>query len=144
MKKLTDIELLAQSIALFRSAYIKNSMQTMPEQGTVRFLILACNYAGGNGIKPNQAAEYFHCSRAYISKTIQSLHRKSLVEKRPDPDDKRACFITCTPKGKMLVHTMMSEYIKTTEKLYQRLGPEKSRLFRELLDEVIITLEKTD
>lgn len=137
-----DLLHMAQSIALFRSMYIKRSRDTAGSGGSWRFLIMIHNYNYGRGIKPAVIAEYFRCTRAYVSKVIKELASGGLIEDRPDENDSRSRYLVCTKAGSDLAKSIMDDYVAMTKKLYDGLGKKKSAMFVRLLDEAIAILEK--
>ncbi len=132
---------MAQSVALFRSTYIRSSLNVLSDSGSYRVLILVCNFDEGRGIKPNQVADYFHCTRPYISKVAKGLIQNGYIHKKSDPEDNRSSFFTCTPKGRKIVESIMEEYLQVTKKLFHGLGEKKSDMLVVLLDEAIGILE---
>lgn len=137
-----DLLHMAQSVALFRSIYIKHSRDKAGGGGSWRFLIMINNYNFGRGIKPAVIAEYFRCTRAYVSKVIKELSADGLIEDRPDEHDSRSRYLVCTKAGRALAKSIMDDYVASTKKIYDGLGKEKSALFVQLLDEAISILEK--
>jgi DNA-binding MarR family transcriptional regulator len=47
-------------------------------------------------------AEFLLCSRATITGIIDTLERKGLVERKPNPEDRRSLLATLTDKGRAL------------------------------------------
>lgn len=132
---------MAQSMALFRTSHMKSSLSVLNDNSSYRVLILAANYNQGRGITPSEMADYFRCSRPYISRIIKDQLKAHLLEKIPDPLDSRSFSLVCTEQGKERVGKMMDEYLLITRKLFLGLGKEKSRQFMELLEEAVRILE---
>lgn len=133
---------MAQSVAVFRSMYIRHSRSE--PGGSWRFLILIHNFDEGQGIKPADMARYFRCSRAYVSKMIKELAADGLVEDRPDEGDRRSRFLACTEKGRRLARDIMDDYVAVTRRLRDGLGERKSERLVSLLDEAIAILERVN
>ena len=132
---------MAQSVALFRSAHIRSSLNVLADSGSYRVLILVYNFDGGKGIRPNQVAEYFRCTRPYVSKIIKYLIRRDLVSSQPDVLDGRSYRLVCTASGRAIMETIMKEYLQVTRTLVDGLGEEKSARLVELLEEATRILE---
>jgi len=132
---------MAQSVAIFRSMYMKTSLNSMADSGSIRILILVNNFAGGTGIRPHQVAEYFHCSRPYVSKVVKRLLDKKYVERIPDRNDSRCVILVTSDEGERIVQGIMEEYLEITARLYRGLGEEKSETLMALLDESVRILE---
>lgn len=132
---------MAQSVALFRSVHIKTSLNILTDSGMYRVLILVFNAHGGKGIKPNQIADYFRCTRPYVSKLAKSLIRRGLLVKKSDDSDGRSYYLLCSPAGREIVEEIMEDYLTVTRKLYEGLGAEKSSQLVALLEESTAILE---
>ena len=132
---------LAQSVAVFRSMYIRHSRSEPGGSGSWRFLILIANYESGRGVRPAAIAHYFRCTRAYVSKMLKELKADGLVEERPDEDDHRSRFLVCTEQGRRLAQGIMDDYVAVTRRLRDGLGARKSEQLVALLDEAIAILE---
>lgn len=48
-------------------------------------------------------AEYFGLTKGTVSQTLSALHRKDLVDKRPDPEDGRRIHLVLTRAGERVV-----------------------------------------
>lgn len=133
---------MAQSVALFRSMYIRHSRGGVGGSASWRFLVLIGKYDSGRGIKPAEAAGYFRCSKPYVSKMIKELAAEGLIEDRPDDKDARSRYLVCSDKGNEVLREMMGEYVAITKRLHDGLGERKSLSFVKLLDEAIAILER--
>lgn len=133
---------MAQSVALFRSMYIKHARSEVGGSGSWRFLVMIGKYDGGRGVRPAELAAYFRCSKAYVSKMVKELAAEGLVEERPDPNDGRSRIFVCSEKGNKILQEIMAEYLGLTKKLRDGLGERKSHMLVELLEESIAILER--
>jgi len=133
---------MAQSVAMFRSMYMKTSLNAMADSGSIRVLIFVNNFEGGTGVRPHQVADYFHCSRPYVSKVVKRLFDKKYIERIPDRDDSRSSILVTSEQGKHIVLSIMDEYLEITARLYRGLGEKKSDTLMALLDESVQILEK--
>jgi DNA-binding MarR family transcriptional regulator len=132
---------MAQSVAIFRSIHLKSSLNILSDSSDYRVLIMVFHYDGGNGIRPNQIADYFHCTRPYISKIVKSLIRKGFLLQMPDETDGRSYYLQCSSAGGEIVKVIMDDYLKITKKLYDGLGAKKSAKLIALLEESTTILE---
>lgn len=133
---------MAQSVALFRSMYIKHSRSEAGGSGSWRFLVMIGKYDDGRGVRPAELAAYFHCSKAYVSKMVKELAAEGLVVERPDASDARSHLLQCTEQGNIILQEIMTEYLAVTKKLRDGLGERRSRMLVELLEESIAILER--
>ncbi len=133
---------MAQSVAIFRSIHLKSSLNMLADSSDYRVLIMVFHFDGGNGIRPNQLADHFHCTRPYISKIVKSLIRKGFLLKMPDEADGRSYYLQCSSSGGKIVEEIMDDYLKITKKLYDGLGKRKSTQLIALLEESTRILER--
>ncbi len=52
------------------------------------------------GITTSELARQLGMAKSHVSKTIETLSRRQLVEKRPDPDDQRLLRLHLTPSAR--------------------------------------------
>ncbi|OLS15756.1 MAG: transcriptional regulator, MarR family [Promethearchaeota archaeon CR_4] len=60
----------------------------------------------GDGIPFKDIASACCCTRSTITGIIDTLERKGLVYREPNPDDRRSQFIKLTPEGKALQNSV--------------------------------------
>lgn len=76
-----------------------------------------------------------------ITNRIDRVEQKGLIERRPDPADRRSYTIRLTPAGKKLADTALAAHIATTDALLGALsGPERKQLSG-LLSKLLGSLE---
>jgi DNA-binding MarR family transcriptional regulator len=81
-------------------------------------------------------ADHLRHGRATTGVTVDRLHDRGLVERRPDPDDRRVWLVDLTPTGRVLV----GEILAVDEKLRTELRAGISRAEREALTRVLARL----
>lgn len=74
--------------------------------------------AGGDGVTPKQSGEYLELSTGAMTSLIDRLEQRSLIERRPNPDDRRSVLLHLTPSG---------------ETVAQQIGAVWSASFREVV-----------
>ncbi len=50
-------------------------------------------------------AEILACSRATVTGIVDTLEKKALVTRNPNPEDRRSLLVTLTPKGRSLLQS---------------------------------------
>ncbi|WP_329086804.1 MULTISPECIES: MarR family winged helix-turn-helix transcriptional regulator [unclassified Streptosporangium] len=60
-----------------------------------------------------------------ITQLVSRLERDGLVERRPDPEDRRAVLVQVTPAGARIVQTRYQERIRRLSRLIEALTPEE-------------------
>ena len=79
-----------------------------------------------------------------LSRILQNLHRRGLIDRQVDADDQRRTLISITPAGRELFATLSplneARYAYITEKF----GYGKLELLYELLDELVAKLDESE
>ena len=79
-----------------------------------------------------------------LSRILQNLHKRRLVDRNPDADDQRRSMISITPAGRALFETLSpvneARYTYITEKF----GYGKLELLYELLEELVEKIDEGD
>ncbi len=60
-------------------------------------------------LRPGELAELESLNPTMLSRVIADLTDAGLVERRPDPEDRRAALVACTPAGRRLRERVRSE-----------------------------------
>ena len=123
----------AMNIALFRTLKIGLGSNETVSRSEMSFLVLILN--AKKEITSVDLSHYFGCSKVFVSKVINMLSSKKLVEKVNKDNDRRSFIINITDEGKKLTKEYIEEYVKETSYLYEKLGEEKANTLNSLLDE---------
>ena len=123
----------AMNVALFRTLKIGSCTNEAVCRSEMSFLVYML-YAKRE-VTSIELSHYFSCSKVFVSKIINQLLEKKLVEKLDNKDDRRSFLITVTEKGRKLTTDYVEGYVKETDFLYEKLGEEKAQQFKELLEE---------
>lgn len=97
---MSDLEPLISAYAELYLHLMRTMDRRMAEQGAslARTKLLLCLQKRGP-LRATDIAEFFSQSPRTVTEAIDGLERDGLVERKPDPDDRRAKFVTITPKG---------------------------------------------
>ncbi|MEL7105427.1 MAG: MarR family transcriptional regulator [Pseudomonadota bacterium] len=71
--------------------------------------------------------------KAQITRLLQTLGTKGLVQKSPSPDDGRVCVLQLTPKGNDTVKQLRLALAETIDGLLDPLGPQERETLKSLL-----------
>jgi len=107
-----------------------------PRMGILLRLMIADESGSSFGISPTQLSHYQHVKKNTISSLLRGLEESSLIERMPDPQDKRAFMIRITQKGKQLVKTVGPERLKMMNDLASDLTDEEKKQLITLLDKL--------
>jgi DNA-binding MarR family transcriptional regulator len=80
-------------------------------------------------------------SSAGVTKRLDRLAEAGLVERRPDPHDRRSTLVRLTGRGKQLVDRALPGHLANEERLLAALNPAERRRLDELLGKLLSALE---
>lgn len=91
------------------------------------------------GVRLSDLAEALRIAARSATEVVDGLAERGLVERRPDPADRRAVQVALTPAGRALLVEVDAARAAALQELFARLSTddraELSRLLRALLDE---------
>lgn len=88
------------------------------------------------GTRVSVLAQRAQITKQSMAELVAHLERHGYVERVPDPDDRRAKLVRATARGEE-IYAIAREFVAETEQQWtERLGPEKMRQLRELLEEL--------
>lgn len=93
-------------------------------------------------LPPSQLAEEIICTTGSMTKLVDRLERAGLVERQPDPKDRRGVLVKITPAGHRTANAAARAYRVGRERILARLGPRRSRSVRESLDLLLAAMEQ--
>jgi MarR family transcriptional regulator for hemolysin len=90
------------------------------------------------GGQPNQLwlANHLGIDRTVMTYLLDDLVEAGLIERRPNPDDRRQRLIVATPQGKQAVEHLCEEVTSVERRLLAELTDKEQVLFRSLLTKV--------
>ncbi len=91
-------------------------------------------YALGSGrpLSQHEVADRLHCEPSNVTGLIDRLEAKGLVERRPDPADRRVKRLVATKKGRALITQLMGRFFQAPPSV-NRLSAEEQWTLRDLL-----------
>jgi DNA-binding MarR family transcriptional regulator len=91
------------------------------------------------GARLSDLAEALHIAPRSATEVVDGLAERGLVERRPDPADRRAVQVVLTPGGRALLDEVDAARAVALREMFDRLSApdraELARLLRALLDE---------
>lgn len=94
------------------------------------------------GPKVSELGSLLRVKTPSVTQMINGLELKGLVERGPDPEDRRVVRVRLTDEGLRVTRGAEEAMRKEMEGLIGRLGEERARLLAELLSEVIQYFEE--
>jgi len=80
-------------------------------------------------------------SSGAMTNRIDRLESDGLVERRPDPADRRGTLVRLTAKGKALIEGALGEHVANEERLLGALDPRERAQLGKLLRKLLAELE---
>ncbi|MFF0902149.1 UNVERIFIED_CONTAM: MarR family transcriptional regulator [Kocuria sp. CPCC 205316] len=96
-----------------------------------------CRHGGGSGsLRVKDLADALRIAPRSATEVVDLLERKGLVERVPDPSDRRATLVALTPRGAALREQVREDRRRESDEYFSRLDPadrvELERLLRML------------
>jgi len=92
-------------------------------------------------LNPTQLMATTMLSSGGMTKRLDRLEDAGLVERRPDPSDRRGTLVGLTKKGRQLVDAALVTHVGNEERLLQALSASERRTLDELLRKLLTGLE---
>ncbi len=83
-------------------------------------VLLVLNAAPGRRLRMSELGQQAVLSREQVSRVTTELERAGLVERQPNPDDKRSSFAMITPDGRTRLRAAAPTYLAAIERHYTR------------------------
>ena len=125
---LYDFSTLGASLEVARS-YLASQLGISPPQYNIAMIL--ANHQNTGGISVSDVAKRLHVSTAFITLEAGSLEQAGLIEKRPNPKDRRGVFLRLTRRGETLVASIGPERQRVNDHLF---GSLSAKEFRRLCD----------
>ena len=129
-----------------------------PSQEVIRRVIAGLAEAGFDDIRPAHTAVFQHidaagsrltdlAERAQITKQsmgylVDYLEQRGYLERRPDPDDRRATLVCLTDRGWAQIETALAIIASLEQEWTRALGKQRMHQLRQLLTELGQLTEK--
>lgn len=112
----------------------KKEFETIKKSGLTpaQFGVLDALYNKGD-LRIYELIEKILTTSGNITVVIKNLEKDGLIEKKPDPEDKRSCIITITDKGKKIIEDVFPEHIKNIEGIFSVLTDEEKIILKTIL-----------
>jgi len=95
-----------------------------------------------HGPKVSELGSLLRVKTPSVTQMINGLEARGLVERAPDPEDRRSVRVRLTDEGLRVTREAEEAMRKEMEGLIGRLGEERARLLAELLGEVVEYFEE--
>jgi DNA-binding MarR family transcriptional regulator len=93
-------------------------------------------WPGPEGMRPSDLAAGLRVTKQALNYRLSELERLGYLERRPDPDDRRARRIALTNRGRALIPVIRDAVSETERKWAAGLGKDRFAQLRQLLLEL--------
>lgn len=94
------------------------------------------------GITQQALADRLFVTKGNVCGLMDRMMEQELVERRADPQDRRAYMLHLTPKGKRLIENVLPAHSQLVAAQFCPLAPEKQKQLLDLLGELDRALER--
>jgi DNA-binding MarR family transcriptional regulator len=93
---------------------------------------------GAGGVRASELAQHLHIAPRSVTEVVDALEAKGLVERSPDPGDRRATLVGLTARGREVSDAVRRARGVESERLFERLSQTDrahlARILRRLQD----------
>ena len=93
-------------------------------------------------LNPTRLASATMISSGGMTKRLDRLVEDGLVERRPDPGDRRGTLVRLTPRGVATIDDAIAAHVANEDRVLRSLRPAERRTFDGLLRKVLEDLER--
>ena len=91
-------------------------------------------------LAPTALARWMMLSSAAMTNRVDRLEAAGLVERRPDPGDRRGVLVALTPDGKRVVDAAVADHVENERRFLEPLTAEEQQTFIALLRKLLLGL----
>lgn len=100
--------------------------------------------AEGQALRMGDLATATHQSAASMTGIVDRLLEGGLVERRPDPADRRSVLVALTPRGTQVLEQVRADRRHAVEGLLRSLSAQERTAFYEILGKLLAALEERE
>ena len=93
------------------------------------------------GLSPTELSDAVMMTSGGMTGRLDRLRRAGLVERQPDPVDRRGVSVVLTSKGRETVRRVLPLHAEAARECLQSLGPEKVAALEEILRSMLLGFE---
>ncbi|WP_028973013.1 MarR family winged helix-turn-helix transcriptional regulator [Spirochaeta cellobiosiphila] len=93
-------------------------------------------------LTPTQLYSSLMLSSGTMTNRLDQLEKRGLIERKPNPEDRRGLLVNLTPKGKTLIDTAYPDHLDNEKKLIQVLDHNEIEDLNRILKKLLSSYEK--
>lgn len=97
---------------------------------------------GGKALTQKELAISATVEQPTMANTLARMERDGLIQRRPDPNDKRSALVSLTPLGAEKAEAAFEQAIALNAAAMSVLTPEERRQYYDMLHRIIAVLER--
>lgn len=92
-------------------------------------------------LSPIQVAQQLMTSQSGMTGKLDRLERQGLVQRTPDPEDRRAIRLGITDSGRALIDEAFTTSLSVYQSMFNEFNPIEVKSFEALLEKLLTTLD---
>jgi DNA-binding MarR family transcriptional regulator len=142
-----DVTALALLARLFRTAQLADAALSQPlaahglQPGWFDVLAALRRTGEPYALTPTQLLRTMMLSSGGMTKRLDRLTDAGLIERRPDPNDRRGTLVQLTGRGKATIDTLLPIHLSNEQQLLAPLSPAQQRTLDRLLRSLLAGLD---
>jgi DNA-binding MarR family transcriptional regulator len=97
-----------------------------------------------HALTPNEIGEHLHLTSGTVTTVIDSLEKRSLVERRPHPEDRRKVLVSITDAGRVVLDRYLPEAVAIQTAMLGGLNDDELQTLSELLTRALRSTDGID
>lgn len=93
-------------------------------------------------LRPTDILHASLLSSGAVTNRIDRVEKQGLVERKPDPDDRRGTLVQLTPAGKKLADTAIERHFQTLESIFEAVNRDDCSQLADTLSKLLVALER--
>ncbi|CAH1209993.1 hypothetical protein PAECIP111892_03369 [Paenibacillus auburnensis] len=125
---------LFMALRQLRKAHVHQAVEGhKPSEMTLLICLARKSRSAEEGLKVSEISRLLGITPPTVTQLINSLEAKDMVERQPDPSDRRVVRIRLTEQGRVITRKAREHMDASLNKLVEYLGEEESTLLADLL-----------
>lgn len=113
--------------------------QTLKDYGATRVQWIALYYIEkSEGLRQSDLAAMMHAKETTIARLTSRMVKNGLIERKTDPEDRRALKLHCTDEGHSMFRKLLPVCDSFYNKIIQDIPQKELDIFRSVLDRLVI------